>query len=271
MAFITGYDFDIFISYAHVDNIAFPGQADGWIQQFYMNLNLMLAKRSGRLDKVKIWWDSKKLDGSVLFNQSIADGIQKSAIMICLYSPGYMQSPYCNKELDLFFKKAQAEKTGLKIGDRYRIINVLLNNISHNDWPEQLKGTSGFQFHDSTEKANFGDPLETVSSGFRNQMQNLRDAVWQLLTDFGQIQDGSKPEMEEQIEEDSDSFTIYLGEVADTLRTPRKRIISELEKNGYKIISGVPPPDEYNAHKEATLEAVKKSYNYLMPIPAGKL
>lgn len=259
MAFISGYDFDIFISYAHVDNIAFPGQADGWIQQFYMNLNLMLAKRSGRLDRVKIWWDSKKLDGSVVFNQSIAEGIQKSAIMICLYSPGYMQSPYCNKELDLFYKKAQAEKTGLKIGDRYRIINVLLNNISHNDWSEQLRGTSGFPFHDSTEKDNFGDPLETISYGFRNQMQNLRDAVWQLLTDFGQIQDGTKTEMEEQIEEDSDSFTIYLGEVADTLRTPRKRIISELEKKGYNIISGVPPPDEYTAHKEATLEAVKKS------------
>jgi hypothetical protein len=45
MAFIPGYTHDIFISYAHVDNIAFPGQVDGWIAQFYKNLNLMLAKR----------------------------------------------------------------------------------------------------------------------------------------------------------------------------------------------------------------------------------
>jgi hypothetical protein len=69
MAFIPAYEYDIFISYAHVDNTPFFGQADGWIEQFYKNLNLMLAKRFGRLDIVKIWWDSKKLDGSILFDQ----------------------------------------------------------------------------------------------------------------------------------------------------------------------------------------------------------
>jgi hypothetical protein len=55
----------------------------------------MLAKRFGRLDMVKIWWDNKKLDGSVLFDQSIEEGIKKSAIMICLNSPEYIQSAYC--------------------------------------------------------------------------------------------------------------------------------------------------------------------------------
>jgi hypothetical protein len=27
MSIISGYEYDIFISYAHVDNVAFPGQA----------------------------------------------------------------------------------------------------------------------------------------------------------------------------------------------------------------------------------------------------
>lgn len=262
MALIPGYEYDIFISYAHLDNVAFPGQADGWIEQFYKNLNLMLAKRSGRMDVVKIWWDNKKLDGSVLFDQSIKEGIKKSAIMICLNSPGYVASDYCKQELDTFYKKAQTEKTGLKVGDRSRIINVLLNNIPHKEWLAQLSGTSGFPFHDAKkeEAEDFGDTVDTLSADFRTQMQNVRDAVWNLLNDFPKerieaaVQEQTKPE-----EDKKDAFTIFFGEVADTLRTPRKRIITELEKKGFKVVTGIPPPDEAAAHEKATKEALEKA------------
>lgn len=258
MAYIPEYEYDIFISYAHVDNIAFPGQTDGWIEQFYKNLNLMLAKRFGRLDMVKIWWDNKKLDGSVLFDQSIEAGIKKSAIMICLNSPGYMASDYCKQELDIFYKKAQAEKAGLKVIDRSRIINVLLNNIPFKEWPKELSGTSGFPFNDAQEPDDFGETVDTLSPEFRTQMQNVRDAVFHLLTDFQKA--NNIEETETAPETNPDAFTIYLGEVADTLRTPRKRIIAELEKKGFNVVAGVPPPDEAGAHENATKEAIAKSH-----------
>lgn len=259
MAFTPGYTHDIFISYAHIDNLAFPGQADGWIKQFFDNLNLMLAKRFGRLGIVNFWWDSKKLDGSVLFDASIEEGIKKSAIMICLNSPGYMASKYCLLELDTFYKKTQAEKVGLNIGNRSRILNVLLNNIPFNQWPQELSGTSGFPFHDAKESDDFGDTIDTLAPGFRTQMQNIRDAVWNLLNDFKDLstQDISAP-AKPVIKEDN-KFSIYLGEVPDTLRTPRKRIITELEKKGFTIITGVPPPDDADAHEAATNSALQKA------------
>src|SRR6476660_172631 len=134
MPCIKGYAYDIFISYAHVDNIEFPGQTDGWIEKFYKNLHLLLAKRLGRMDMVKIWWDNKKLDGSIMFNDSIQEGIKQSAIMICLLSPGYLASEYCKKELELFYKKGQTETVGLKVNNRSRVLNVLLNNIPFPEW-----------------------------------------------------------------------------------------------------------------------------------------
>lgn len=275
MALIPGFEYDIFISYAHVDNIALPDQANGWIEQFYKNLNLMMAKRYGRLDIVKIWWDTRKLDGSILFDQSIADGIKKSAIMICLYSPGYEQSNYCKQELDIFYQKAQAEKTGLKVGDRYRIINVLLNNIPHKQWPSELAGISGFPFNDAKgadEAEDYGDPLDTASPEFRTQMQNLRDAVWSLLNNFSKnavtdtpqlttltntITDTPQPTTSTNAA--ADVFTIYMGEVTDTLRVARKRAITEIEKNGFKVVSGIPPPDEANAHENAVKDALQNT------------
>ena len=256
MGLIPGFEYDIFISYAHVDNVAFPGQADGWIEQFYKNLNLMLAKRYGRMDVVKIWWDAKKLDGNVVFDQSIESGIKKSAILICLNSPGYIASDYCKQELDTFYKKANAEKFGVQLGERSRIINVLLNNIPFNQWPKELSGTTGFPFHDAKESEDFGDTIDTLSSDFRKQMQDLRDAVWNLLNEF--------PKKEETIlptggpaPEEEDKFNIYFGEVADTLRIPRKRIITELEKKGFRVLTGVPPPDEAEAHELTTVNAIK--------------
>jgi hypothetical protein len=261
MAFISGFKYDIFISYAHVDNIAFSEKKEGWIEQFYKILDLMLAQRFGRTDVVKIWWDSRNLDGSVIFDDSIKNGINDSAIMICLNSPGYMASPYCKKELDCFYTRVQKEKPGLKVGDRSRIFNVLLNNIPFGEWPKELSGTSGFPFHDSKEMSDFGDKFDPSSTEFRTQMQNIRDAVWNLLKDFAAtINTPVPPSPGSQLEtKGNDAFTIYLGEVADTLRTPRKRMITELEKKGYNLISGVPPPDEAEAHEKATRNALQKA------------
>lgn len=259
MAFTPGYAYDIFISYAHVDNLAFPGQADGWIKQFYDNLNLMLAKRAGRLGMVNFWWDTKKLDGSVLFDPSIEEGIKESAIMICLNSPGYIASTYCQQELDTFYKQAQADAVGLNVGNRSRILNVLLNNIPFEQWPAELSGTSGFPFHDAKEKEDFGDTVETLSPEFKTQMQNIRDAVWNLLNDLQKKAAPATLHTPEIEEKSDDSFKIYLGEVADTLRSPRKRIITELEKKGYTVLAGVPPPDEAAAHEQATNDSLENA------------
>jgi hypothetical protein len=259
MAYIPGYTYDIFISYAHVDNLTFPGQADGWIEQFYKNLNLMLAKRVGRLDIIKIWWDSRKLDGSILFDDSIEDGIKRSAIMICLHSPGYMASSYCKKELAIFHKKIQQEAIGPKLGDRSRIFNILLNNIPHKQWPEELQGTSGFPFHDARESTDFGDPIETLAPEFRSQMQKVRDAVWNILNEFPKEENAKEVVQKTAEKVNNNTFTVFMGEVADTLRTPRKRIISELEKKGINVITGVPPPDEATAHEKATNDALQRS------------
>ena len=259
MAFTPGYAYDIFISYAHVDNLAFPGQVDGWIKQFYDNLNLMLAKRAGRVGMVNFWWDTKKLDGSVLFDASIEDGIKKSAIMICLNSPGYIASDYCQQELDTFYKKATADSIGLNVGNRSRILNVLLNNIPFEKWPAELSGTSGFPFHDAKEEDDFGDTIEAMSPAFRTQMQDIRDAVWNLLND---LQKTTAPANAlNQIAEikNEAAFSIYIGEVADTLRSPRKRVITELEKKGFTVLEGVPPPDEAPEHELATNDALDKA------------
>ncbi len=255
MALISGFEYDIFISYAHVDNNTITGQKSGWIQKFYEYLKQMLDRRYGRMDVLKIWWDDKKLDGTKLFDDSIKDGIENSALLICLNSPGYSQSHYCLKELDFFYQKCGNEKPGLKVGDRSRIVHILLNNIANEEWPEELSGTTGFPFHDAREKDDFGDPMDIGSKRFIKQMRELRDALWGLISEFK----GMKENGQTELSGEEKQFTIFMGEVPDTLRSHRTRVATELVKKGYHLISGIPPPLEAKAHKKAIDDAMQKA------------
>jgi hypothetical protein len=250
MAYIKGFTYDIFISYSHLDNLRIFDEAHGWIEEFYNDLNILLSRRIGVTDAVKIWWDSKKLDGSVLFDQSIEDSINQSAILLCLTSPGYLKSEYCQKELELFYTKAQKEPTGLSIDNRSRIINVLLNNIPHAKWPKELSGTTGFPFHDAKDSQSYGDTLDVGSEQFKNDLKDLREAIVKLMDAFP---------TEPVVQAPEKKFTIYFGDVADSLRTIQKRTITELAKQDFNLIYGIPPPFEEAEHEIAVKEKLAES------------
>lgn len=254
MAYIDSYTFDIFISYAHLDNIAAFNEKVGWIEQFYRDLSVSLSQRIGRMDAVKIWWDNKKLDGSVLFDQSIEDGIKRSAIILSLMSPGYMNSDYCKKELETFYKKAQQEKTGLKVGDRSRILNVLLYNIPYQRWPQELSGTTGFPFYHADSDEDWGNPLEVNDPRFRKQIHDLREALAHIIE---KMKEATMPATAQPVKETG--FSIFFGDVADSLRTVRKRTITELEKQGYKVICDVPPPYDKAEHETVVKQKIEET------------
>ena len=57
MAYVPGYKNDIFVSYAHVDNIPLSGSSKGWVETFIDNLSTKLAQKIGRADLFKLWDD----------------------------------------------------------------------------------------------------------------------------------------------------------------------------------------------------------------------
>lgn len=252
MAYIKGYEYDIFISYSHLDNLKIFDEARGWIEEFYSDLNILLSRRIGMTDAIKIWWDNKKLDGSVLFNDSIAESISQSAIILCLISPGYLESKYCHKELELFYNKARKETIGLHVGNRSRIINVLLNNIPHEKWPKELIGTTGFPFHNAKDHESFGETLDVSEQQFKNELMDLKEAIVKIIEEF------KKKEIV-SAEPPKSTFTIYFGDVADSLRAVRRRTITELEKQEFKLVYDIPPPFDEIEHENAVKEKLKET------------
>ncbi|TFG73541.1 MAG: toll/interleukin-1 receptor domain-containing protein [Flavobacteriales bacterium] len=273
MALIPDFENDIFISYVHDDNVPETANEEGWVNQFYKYLEVKLKRHH---KDIKIWWDEKHLDKSQVFDKTIAEAIDKSAIMICLYSRRYTQSEYCIKELEHFHKKVQAEKTGLLVGDRSRIIPVMLSNIPYSEWPEKLSGTTSFKFHDASDNEIYGDPLHVKSEGaFSDEMKKLRTSLVQIFEDFTKANAvTTKPQQAIAQKADTETFTIYIGEVSDSLYDRRDGIIAELEGSGYDVITGDPSTADAETHEKATLEAIEKvqlAVHILNGVPGRKI
>ena len=262
MAYLSGYEHDIFISYAHVDNLTIPPEEQGWVSRLHEYLEIRLSQRIGRVGVVNIWRDPN-LDGSQLFDQTIKTAVEKSAILIALTSNGHLSSDYCQDELAWFAEKVKAEPVGAKIGDRSRMINCLINNIPHTKWPDHFAGTSGFPLYLAEDRDDLGEPTAPGTPEFNKQIRKLVDTLYDLLMDFEKTlaSSAAAPPAGNGAgkEEDGDCLKVYLADVPDSLRLLRKRIIAELGDEAAEILPAVPPPYPPAEHEAALKETLKKA------------
>src|SRR4051812_9811303 len=106
MPWVEGFQYDVFLSYSHVDNLTADNDAEkGWVAQFQKRLELALTQKAGRSGAICIWRDERRLQGNFLFDKSIQDAVRNSAVFVSLYSHGYAASTYCADELKWFYQK----------------------------------------------------------------------------------------------------------------------------------------------------------------------
>ena len=107
MSFIPGYEHDVFISYAHVDDRPFIASAGlesspGWVSTLVHHLKNEIAQKIGRSDTVSVWFDSHNLRGNHQLTDEIAARLERVAIFVAVLSPGYVASQWCQDEARLF-------------------------------------------------------------------------------------------------------------------------------------------------------------------------
>ena len=104
MAYVPGFDSDVFISYSHVDDLP-PTTTRSWVNKLETALANKLATRVGRLGLVCVWHD-RALDCSQVFDDVIARRVARSAVFLALNSRGYLASDNCKPELTSFCGQA---------------------------------------------------------------------------------------------------------------------------------------------------------------------
>jgi hypothetical protein len=264
MGFVHGYTYDIFISYCHVDNKTPLNETRGWVDCFEQVLKDKLAQRVGERagERVEIWRDSTRLEGNFKFNESIEKAICNSALLISLTSPSNIKSPYCELERKMFVQHASHQELGLSLGERYRIFNVLMNNIPVENWPKELgqgrEASRAFElFERVSETDGIGRPSKTSesSSAFDIQMDKL---VATLGTTLKELQIACSPSKTAPPPEMAPEKQIFVAEVPASMRRYRRRLVKRLKEDDFQIITDIPPPDELPGHDRAVVDGLAK-------------
>ena len=265
MGYLADFDFEIFVSYAHVDELTTGEEKFGWVTQFYDYLETMLWKRFGDKGAIKIWRDPE-LAKNQDFNQTIRNAINRSALFIALHSEGWNQSSYCQQELSWFCSKAQAEKFGLAIGDRRRVFNLLLNNIPWKVWPKPFVGAAGYTFHDSERDDDLGFPCAISGPIFQQQLRALVNDITTTLKLFRQLNPPTHAEVLPDSSPQPETATpvgipktVFLATTSDNLRRTQERVANELQQKGIRVVSKIPPPFEAKDHDDKVIAELRQA------------
>ena len=138
---------DIFISYGHLDDQNPFGHEKGWVDLLYERLKLLVGQKLG--EEPKIWRDAHNLRGQDELNGAISEGATQSLLFVPVITPRYVQSVWCNREVEAFHSVDPPPKK-TSPGFRTRVFKVLktpLPDHLKNLEPAQIRNLTGYQFY----------------------------------------------------------------------------------------------------------------------------
>lgn len=260
MSYLPGFEYDVFLSYAHKDNETVTKDEEGWMTQFYKHFKLLLDRYLEGVNTAHIWCDHE-LRKNISFDDRIRNVLENSAIFLAFTSTSFYNSVYCcEKELSFFYNKAANNPLGLKVQDNSRIFQIQLLNKSYKLWPKEFQGIGFYQMfkyadENSLDKEN--DPGITLSYALDKAVYEKE--IIKIVIDVCNTLKAIKAKQEKPVAQTKPS-KIFFGNVAHTLISLREQIINELNAKEIPVFKcELPPPFEYDAHKEKVTEKLQES------------
>ncbi|MFK7855052.1 MAG: TIR domain-containing protein [Granulosicoccus sp.] len=222
------YEKDLFISYAHIDNQPLKEDLSGWISRFHASLEALLSMRMGK--SVNIWRDDK-LQGNDHFADEIVSQFSKTAALVSVLSPRYLNSEWCAREVNAFCEHAD-RSGGLLVKNKARIFKVLKSPVdSEEPLPSIMQELLGYEFY----KTEDGVPVEMdefygkqYGQDFNRMLNKLAFEIAVLLSELGEESNTGS--------EHSNKPVIYLAECSFDLKKYREVLEAELRRLGYRVL-----------------------------------
>ena len=244
MAFVPGYENDVFISYSHIDNSKPVNAKIGWVDIFEEILRQRLFLRCS--PQVKVFRDPE-LQVLGEFSTQLANAISSTAAFISILSNPYVESGWCLRELRQFLTSAGIE----------RIIKVEKSAIDEITDPEvealfrEMKDVLNCKFYEQIgnttryrdlmpdvrpdDIAVCYDKIDVIAQDLSKVLRKLRSARIAELPVAALVAD-TKTEIEE------DGITVYLAETTPEMDQRRTDIRTELLQFNCRIFPEQPLP-----------------------------
>jgi hypothetical protein len=171
VAFCQDFDYDVFISYAHLNNAKAAALDKGWVTDLHEALRVKLAEKL--YVEPKIWRDDGGLDGKVL-SDGIRQALENSAVFLGIVSGAFLASKYC---VPIELKNFRHPRFPLVIRGYSRLVVIAYEGERETpraSWPDEMR---------EVPCVGFCDELDDGSSRLytRPQHSDPNEPYWQRL------------------------------------------------------------------------------------------
>lgn len=260
MAFVPRHKHDVFVSYAHVDDMPFPGTEKGWVTTLVETLEILLAQKLGRRDAYSLWMDHQ-LSRHARLTPEILENLTSTATLLVVLSPGYLASEWCLREKDSFLNAL----SGGALSDS-RIFIVERDRVELGDRPPELEDLLGYRFWVQEGKGEpprilgtpWPDPMNPQSMPYFDELTRLACHLADQLKELKEADEKAAEKAADAPAPDA-APTVFLAEVTDDLLPSANALRSCLEQAGVKVLPETWYPREPQAFAQAVDEDLARS------------
>ena len=167
--------YDVFISYAHVNDEPLPPAVKGWVTTFVAGLKSKLAEEIGRREDFRLWKDYE-LRGNDSVTPKIHEILDNAGTLVLFLSTGYVASRWCREELTRF-----VDRVGTDSGRVFVVYHSPVDKM-----PEPLIDLKKYEFwqeDESGQARTLAVPLpDPTERAYYDMQENLaRDLARKIL------------------------------------------------------------------------------------------
>lgn len=228
-AYVSDLEYDVYISYAHIDNKPLSPDLKGWVSQLEESLRIRLAQLTGR--GVAIWRD-RKLQGNDVLSATIEEQLQRVGVFVVVLTPAYLQSEWCLREVGLFLRTAEKRRP-LTTGNKSMIFKVLRAPVQREMEPSALQSTLGYRFYrEDKESSVRGLSLLAQGRAKREFLETLDDLAHDISAVLKEMRESVAGSATQAVLPGA----VFLAETTSDLASERELIRRYLLQRGYEVL-----------------------------------
>jgi len=229
---------EVFISYAHQDDLSLFEDEAGWVSTFHRALEVYLGQLLGKSNKPEIWRDPQ-LGGNEVLENALLERLSKVAALVCVVSPSYVDSDWCVWELQRFWQAIYGQA---EIGDlgKTRIFKVVMIPVPRDKYPPEFQPLIGYEFYKNdptTGKFELLDPSidPAMKRDYWAKLNDLAQGLRELFESLGD--EGEGPDIEAEPAASATPLpAVFLAETSSDLTRQREDIRRDLLRHGYSVL-----------------------------------
>src|SRR5215475_6768349 len=260
MPYTTEFEFDLFVSYASVDDLSFPGDSNpGWVTQFVQGLEAVLASRMGGREKLRIYFDRKTLFGNHQLEELLS-AARRSALFLSIASPGYVDREWTRKELETFLAD------GVDLRRLFCVEYLPLDESESHPTPLATHRRLRFWARGDAESAT-AIPIPGHKEAFRSRLHDLADQIKKQLVAMRSAE-AARPLIERAAKLIADEAeqvrgVVYLAQSTDDLEEERMQVERYFTQYGYKVVPNMDLPGGGEAFRSMVADLIERADLYL--------